>query len=152
MFRLEINQLLPSDACHLAAAGNQAAAERWEMLDEEDAMKARIALLPLLLVLFACDRSDEDQLQEAAEQSDPAAARVLNQAAEAGIPPQEALERAGEAQAQQNVETSSTVQARPNLPQEPNRPEGGQPPETVDVAEEVEPEDEHAGHDMANAQ
>lgn len=94
----------------------------------------RYISMPLLLLIAACGQSNEERLEEAAEQSDPAAAQVLNEAAEAGVPPQEALEQAGQAQVQQNIQANSTVQARPNLPQDPNRPEGGQPPETIDVA------------------
>jgi hypothetical protein len=118
--------------------------------------------IPLLLLLVsACGgQSNEEALVEAAEQSDPAAAQVLNQAAEAGIAPQEALEQAGEAQVQRDVETSSTLQAKPNLPQDPNRPKAGEPPVKVDVANkagaaeqsEAATEDEHAGHDMGNSQ
>ena len=114
----------------------------------------RIVPVPLLLLIAACGgQSDQDKLRDAAEQSDPAAAQVLNEAAEEGVDPQVALERAGEAQVQRDVDTSSTVQARPNLPQDPNRPEAGQPPETVDVAEQNDAatEDEHAGHEMDNS-
>lgn len=114
----------------------------------------RIAPVPVLLLIAACGgQSDEDRLRDAAEQSDPAAAQVLNEAAEQGVDPQEALEQAGEAQVQRDLETSSTIQARPNLPQDPNRPEAGQPPETVDVAEQEKSstEDEHTRHDMANS-
>lgn len=110
--------------------------------------------IPLLLLMTSCGgQSDEERLREAAEQSDPAAAQVLNEAAEQGMDPQEALERAGQAQVQRNLDTGSTVQARPNLPQDPNRPEGGQPPETVDVTEQNRgaAEDEHSGHDMGNS-
>ena len=116
----------------------------------------RFLPVPLLLLLGACGgESNEEALVEAAEQSDPAAARVLNQAAEAGVPPQEALEMAGEAQVERDVETSSTLQAKPNLPTDPNRPEAGEPPEKIDVAKagnEPATEDEHAGHDMGNQQ
>jgi hypothetical protein len=99
--------------------------------------KAMLRIIPasIFLLIGACGgQSDEEALRNAAEQSDPAAARVLNEAAEAGIPPQEALERAGEAQVRQDADHSSTIQARPNLPQDPNRPPAGQPPETIDVA------------------
>lgn len=100
--------------------------------------------IPLLFLLGACGgQSNEEALEEAAQQSDPAAARVLNQAAEAGIPPQEALEEAGEAQVQRDVETSSTLQAKPNLPQDPNRPPAGQPPEKIDVAKKAGAADEN---------
>lgn len=95
----------------------------------------RLAPVPLLLALLACGgQSDEEALRNAAEQSDPAAAAVLNEAANQGIDAQQALEAAGRAQVQQNVQTSSTLQAKPNLPQDPNRPTAGQPPEKIDVA------------------
>lgn len=91
----------------------------------------------LLLIATACGgRSDEEALRDAANQSDPAAAAVLNNAAENGMDPQEALARAGEAQLQNNGAAgapSGSLQARPNLPHDPNRPEGGQPPEKVQV-------------------
>ena len=94
----------------------------------------RLIPVPIILLAAACGgQSDEEALRNAAEVSDPAAAQALNQAAEAGIPPQEALERAGEAQVRRDIEVDSTVQARPNLPQDPNRPEAGQPVDTVDV-------------------
>jgi hypothetical protein len=91
----------------------------------------------LILLATACGgRSDEEALQEAAEVSDPAAAVVLNDAAENGMDPQQALARAGQAQVNSNAAEgppSGSLQARPNLPQDPNRPEGGQPPEKVQV-------------------
>ena len=94
----------------------------------------RIIPIPILLLCAACGgQSDEERLREAAEVSEPAAAQVLNEAAEAGIPPQEALERAGEAQARRDIDPQSTIQARPNLPENPNRPEAGEAPDTVDV-------------------
>lgn len=95
----------------------------------------RTCSVALALALAACGgQSDEEALKDAAEQSDPAAAAVLNQAAEAGIDPQNALEAAGRAQAQTDVQPNSTVQARPNSVQNPNRPDGTRPPEKVDVA------------------
>lgn len=92
----------------------------------------------LLLLATACGGpSDEQALQDAANQSDPAAAAVLNNAAENGMDPQEALARAGQAQVQGNAAEqgppSGSLQAKPNLPQDPNRPSGGQPPEKVQV-------------------
>jgi hypothetical protein len=91
-------------------------------------------LLAATLLLAACGRSNEEQLREAANQSDPAAAAVLNNAAEAGIPPQEALQEAGNATATSNAQAgppSGSVGARPNLPGQPNPPAPGQPPEKV---------------------
>ena len=94
----------------------------------------RIVTIAALLAVAACGRSNEEQLQEAANQSDPAAAAVLNGAAENGMDPQQALEQAGEAAASSNAVTGappSSVQARPNTVQDPNRPAAGQPPEKV---------------------
>lgn len=64
---------------------------------------ALLAAIPLLLA--ACqDNSNlgnsSEALEEAAEVSDPAAAQVLENAAENGMDPQEALREAGNAQAQ----------------------------------------------------
>ena len=91
--------------------------------------------LLLLFALAACGgQSDEETLQDAANQSDPAAAAVLNGAAENGMDAQNALAAAGDAQAQaQNGTTapSGSLQAKPNLPQDSNRPEGGQAPAKV---------------------
>jgi hypothetical protein len=93
--------------------------------------------LPIAAValLAACGaKSDEEALRDAANQSDPAAAAVLENAAENGMDPQEALEQAGQAQAGTNdVQPSSTVQARPNLAESPNRKDGTEPPDKVDV-------------------
>lgn len=86
----------------------------------------------LLFLLAACGQSGGGALDEAANQSGPAAASVLENAAENGMNPQEALEQAGQAQLNA-ADPNSTVQARPNLPQDPNRPPAGQPVDTVDV-------------------
>ena len=121
----------------------------------------RILPVPMLLLVAACSGEDStaEQLENAAEQSDPAAAAVLNNTAEAlreqegPAPPgtaQEALERAGQAQVQRDRETSSTLQAKPNLPRDQNRPPAGQAPEKIDVSGNSQ--DEHAGHDMGNSQ
>ena len=94
----------------------------------------RILPLAAILAVAACGRSDEEALHDAAEQSDPAAARVLENAAEAGVDPQQALEAAGRAQVAANdVQRESTLQARPNLPGNSNPPQPGQPPEKIDV-------------------
>ena len=116
----------------------------------------RIATLPALLLLAGCGtQSNEDALQNAANQSDPAAAAVLENAAENGTDPQQALEAAGEAAAQAGAAgqgpPSGSVQARPNTREQPNRPEGGEPPAKV-VVNTPATEDEHAGHDMNNMQ
>jgi Tfp pilus assembly protein PilP len=85
-----------------------------------------------LLAIAACSQSNEDQLQEAANQSDPAAAAVLNGAAENGMDPQQALEAAGRAAATTNAPTAPpSAQARPNTAQQPNPAQPGQPPEKV---------------------
>jgi hypothetical protein len=96
-------------------------------------------ILPLtaFLLLAACSggQSSEEALDNAANQSDPAAAAVLENAAENGMNPQDALEQAGQAAAGNtaNAPPSGSVQARPNLPQDPNRPDGTRPPEKVVV-------------------
>jgi hypothetical protein len=86
--------------------------------------------------LAACGgQSNEEALHDAANQSDPAAAAVLENAAENGMNPQDALEAAGQAQVANGaneVQPDSGVQARPNLPQSPNRPNGSQPPQKAD--------------------
>lgn len=58
-------------------------------------------LLPLVLLIAACggQTSDEETLQDAANQSTPEAADVLNGAAENGMAPSDALNAAAEAQA-----------------------------------------------------
>ena len=94
--------------------------------------------LLLLFALAACGgQSNEEALQEAANQSDPAAAAVLNGAADNGMDPQNALAAAGEAQVQNNGEAapSGSLQGKPNLAQDPNRPEGGQPPAKVSTGQ-----------------
>ena len=98
----------------------------------------RLAPVPVLLVLAACGggQSNEEALLNAANQSDPAAAQVLANAAENGMDPQQALEQAGKAAAGSNTAggpPSGSVQARPNLPQDPNRPDGSRPPDKVVV-------------------
>ena len=98
----------------------------------------RIAPVLVLLALAACSggQSDEEALQNAANQSDPAAAQVLANAADNGMDPQQALEQAGQAAAGSNTVAgppSGSVQARPNLPQDPNRPDGTRPPDKIVV-------------------
>ncbi len=115
----------------------------------------RLAAMPALLLLAACSaQSDEDALQNAANQSDPAATALLENAAENGMDPQQALEQAGQAASQGTAGNqgppSGSVQARPNTREQPNRPEGGEPPDKVVVNGAAE--DEHAGHDMGNEQ
>jgi hypothetical protein len=91
-----------------------------------------------LVLLAACSgqQSNEEALRNAANQSDPAAAAVLNNAAENGVDPQQALQQAGQAAAT-NVTAgnppSGSVQARPNTAQDPNPGQPGQPPEKTVV-------------------
>ena len=60
-------------------------------------------------LLTACGQSNEEQLREAANQSDPAAAEVLNNAAENGMDPQQALQEAGEAAANSDAGTNEAT-------------------------------------------
>ena len=73
-----------------------------------------LRILPIAAfgLLAACGQPNEEQLREAANQSDPAAAEVLNGAAENGTDPQQALEQAGEAAAQSNAEAPATSNAQ----------------------------------------
>ena len=89
-----------------------------------------LAILTAALLISACGQSNEEQLQDAANQSDPAAAEVLNGAAENGMNPQDALQEAGNAAAASNADIIAPAQqARPNTPDNPNPPQDGQPPE-----------------------
>jgi len=102
-----------------------------------------IVALPVLLLVAACGGQGDKSLENAAAQSDPAAAAVLNQAAEAGVDPQNALAAAGQAAAANgaaptpanNGPPSGSVQARPNLPGSPNRKDGTQPPDKMVVGQ-----------------
>ena len=68
-------------------------------------------ILSFALLLGACGgQSSEEQLQEAASQSDPAAAAVLNNAAENGMDPQEALQEAGNAAAEADTNATANSQ------------------------------------------
>ena len=68
-------------------------------------------ILSFALLLGACGgQSNEEQLQEAANQSDPAAAQVLNDAAENGMDPQEALQEAGNAAAEADTNATANSQ------------------------------------------
>ena len=97
----------------------------------------RLALLTAAsLTIAACGGSETQnpagkELSDAANQSDPAAAAVLNQAAELGMNEQQALQMAGQAaaaNAQGGDNTAGPVQAVPNTVQTPNRPDGTRPP------------------------
>lgn len=93
----------------------------------------RIAL-PLILLVGACSSQNSNQqaLQEAANQSTPEAAQVLNGAAQNGMDANQAINEAAAAQASN---TSSTApprqQARANSAANPNPRAAGQPPEKV---------------------
>ncbi|HVM37023.1 MAG TPA: hypothetical protein VM265_01345 [Sphingomicrobium sp.] len=96
------------------------------------------AVPAIVLILAGCGQSDEAALQNAAAQSDPAAAAILNGAAENGMDPQQALEQAGQAAAANGAAAappSGSVQARPNLPGSPNRQDGTQPPDRMVVGQ-----------------
>jgi hypothetical protein len=69
-------------------------------------MRAKLTITSAVL-LAACGQSNKAQLHEAANQSDPAAAEVLNNAAENGMDPQEALQEAGNAAAESNAGTNA---------------------------------------------
>ena len=101
-------------------------------------MKRVLLLASGFFALAACGQSEQsgeggNDLQAAAEQSDPASAAILENAAENGTDPQVALEQAGNAAALEANAASDgiTAQARPNLPQSPNRKDGTQPPDKV---------------------
>lgn len=95
-----------------------------------------VLLTAAALALHACGGAETEnpagkELSDAANQSDPAAAAVLNRAAEMGMNEQQALELAGQAQvanAQAAANSSGPVQAVPNTVQTPNRPDGTSPP------------------------
>jgi hypothetical protein len=93
----------------------------------------RITLIvSVALLMSACGQSNEEQLSDAANQSDPAAAEVLNGAAENGMDPQQALQEAGNAAAMSNTDAAPpSAQARPNTAEDPNRPQSGEPPEKI---------------------
>lgn len=109
-------------------------------------------IAPALLLLAACGQTTGETAQEepaealrnAANQSDPAAARVLNQRADQMeatgsdnyAAAQQALQQGGQAQVA-NAQVagagppSGSVQARPNLPGSPNRKDGTEPPDKM---------------------
>lgn len=103
-------------------------------------MPVRLHTLTLVCLFFAlpgCGRDKEsgNDLHAAAEQSDPASAAILEDAARTGSDPQAALEKAGNASVSQPNTSSDGVslQARPNLPDSPNRKDGTQAPDKVAV-------------------
>ena len=89
------------------------------------------------LALAACGSGSQNpagkDLSDAANQSDPAAAAVLEQARASGANEQAALQAAGNAaaandQAAAQRAATGPVQAVPNTVQTPNRPDGTSPP------------------------
>lgn len=68
-------------------------------------------ILSSALFIAACGgQSNEEQLEEAANQSDPAAAEVLANAAENGMDPQEALQEAGNAAVEADLNATTNAQ------------------------------------------
>ena len=73
----------------------------------------RYTPLVLATLLAACsggERAEDKRLEEAAEQSTPEAAAVLENAAENGMNAQDALEAAGNAQAGNTAEPAANAQ------------------------------------------
>jgi len=95
-----------------------------------------LALAPAALLLAACGSSENPagkDLSDAANQSDPAAAAVIDRAEQAGMNEQQALQMAGNAAAANDQAAAARaargpVQAVPNTVQTPNRPDGTRPP------------------------
>ena len=96
-------------------------------------------LLPIAAIavsLAACSNNQNPagkDLSDAANQSDPAAAAVIEQAERNGANEQQALQAAGNAaamndQAAAQRAQTGPVQAVPNTLQTPNRPDGTRPP------------------------
>lgn len=96
-------------------------------------MRAPIVTVLLIAAAASCSpgQSDEDALRDAANQSTPEAAQVLNGAAENGMDPSAALNQAAEAQAGANDASAAppSAQARPNRAGDPNPAHPGSPPE-----------------------
>ena len=93
-------------------------------------------IMPAVLLLAACSSqySNGEALQQAANQSTPEAAQVLNGAAQNGMDANAAMNEAASAQAS-NTSTAppARLQARPNLPGQPNPPRPGEAPQKVAV-------------------
>jgi hypothetical protein len=97
----------------------------------------RLAILTATLLLLGCakgENANQQKLVEAANQSTPDAARILNGAAQNGMDKNQALNEAAAAQAQ-NTSTNlpRRLQARPNSAANPNPKRAGQPPDKVAV-------------------
>ena len=73
-------------------------------------MRIVLALTSAILLAACGNQSDEAQLEEAANQSDPAAAAVLENAAENGMDPQDALQEAGNAAAEADANAAANSQ------------------------------------------
>lgn len=73
-------------------------------------MRTYLVLSSAILLAACGGRSNEAQLEEAANQSDPAAAEVLENAAENGMDPQEALQEAGNAAAEADTNATNNSQ------------------------------------------
>ena len=73
-------------------------------------MRIVLALTSAILLAACGNQSDEAQLEEAANQSDPAAAAVLENAAENGMDPQDALQQAGNAAAEADANAAANSQ------------------------------------------
>jgi hypothetical protein len=73
-------------------------------------MRIVLALTSAILLAACGNQSDEAQLEEAANQSDPAAAAVLENAAENGMDPQDALQEAGNAAAETDTNAAANSQ------------------------------------------
>jgi hypothetical protein len=73
-------------------------------------MRIVLALTSAILLAACGNQSDEAQLEEAANQSDPAAAAVLENAAENGMDPQDALQEAGNAAAEADTNAAANSQ------------------------------------------
>ena len=73
-------------------------------------MRMVLALTSAILLAACGNQSDEAQLEEAANQSDPAAAAVLENAAENGMDPQDALQEAGNAAAEADINAAANSQ------------------------------------------
>ena len=73
-------------------------------------MRTYLVLSSAILLAACGGQSNEAQLEEAANQSDPAAAAVLENAAENGMDPQDALQEAGNAAAEADINAAANSQ------------------------------------------
>ena len=73
-------------------------------------MRTYLVLSSAILLAACGGQSNEAQLEEAANQSDPAAAEVLENAAENGMDPKEALQEAGNAAAEADTNATNNSQ------------------------------------------